>query len=104
MASIYQYNNLSVAKQCKNKGYTNASKPQIHMLLYAVESSLNSHAFTMSRPHLIDNRVGDWQQSLAPFRTHGLSEVVVFTPQKVSQGVDFMESITEIFIKLWSYH
>ena len=48
----------------------------------------------------IDNRVGDWQQSRDPFRTRGPSEVVVFTPQKVSQGVDFLESITEIFIKL----
>ena len=26
--------------------------------------------------------------------------VVVFTPQKVSQGVDFLDSITEILIKL----
>ena len=43
---------------------------------------------------VIDNRVGDWQQSRDPFRTRGPSEVVVFTPQKV------LESITEIFIKL----
>ena len=34
------------------------------------------------------SRVGDWQQSRDPFRTRGPSEVVVFTPQKVSQGVD----------------
>ena len=49
---------------------------------------------------IIDNRVGDWQQSRDPFRTRGPSEVVVFTPQKVSQGVDFQESITERFMML----
>ena len=48
----------------------------------------------------IDNRVGDWQQSRDPFRTRGPSEVVVFTPQNVSQGVDFLESITERFMML----
>ena len=48
----------------------------------------------------IDNRVGDWQQSRDPFRTRGPSEVVVFTPQKVSQGVYFLESITERFMML----
>ena len=46
---------------------------------------------------IIDNRVGDWQQSRDPFRTRGPSEVVV---QKVSQGVDFLESITERFMML----
>ena len=49
---------------------------------------------------IIDNRVGDWQQSRDPFRTRGPSEVVVFTPQKVSQGVDFQESIKERFMML----
>ena len=44
----------------------------------------------------IDNRVGDWKQSRDTFRALGLSEVVVFTPQEVSQGVDFFDSITEI--------
>ena len=49
----------------------------------------------------IDNRVGDWRD---PFRTRGPSEVVVFAPQKVLQGVDFLESITEISIKLGEGH
>ena len=44
----------------------------------------------------IDNRVGDWQQSRDQFRTRGPSEVVAFAPQKVLQGVDFLESITEM--------
>ena len=48
----------------------------------------------------IDNRVGDRQQSRDQFRTRGPSEVVVFTPQKVSQEVDFLESIIEIPIQL----
>ena len=48
----------------------------------------------------IDKRVGDWQQSHDPFRTCGISEVVVFAYQKVLQGVDFLESISEISIKL----
>ena len=41
---------------------------------------------------VIDNRVGDWQQSRDPFRTHGPSEVVV----KVSQGVDHRNIYTAL--------
>ena len=49
---------------------------------------------------IIDNKVGDWKQSRDTFRARGLSEVVVFTPQEVSQGKDFFDSITEISLQL----
>ena len=56
-------------------------------------------------PHLlygsnIDYRGGDWKQSRNTLRARGLCEVVVFTPQKVSQGVDFFDSCTKISLQL----
>ena len=38
--------------------------------------------------------VGDWKQSRDTFRARGLSEVVIFTPQEVSQGVDFFDDMS----------
>ena len=48
----------------------------------------------------IDYRGGDWKQSRNTLRARGLCEVVVFTPQKVSQGVDFFDSCTKISLQL----
>ena len=49
----------------------------------------------------IDSRERDWQPSRDPFRMRGLSEIVIFAPHKESQGVDFLESITEKLLKFF---
>ena len=49
-------------------------------------------SFSRKLTHIaIDNIVGDWKQSRDTFRARGLCEVVIFTPQEVSQGVDFFD-------------
>ena len=65
-----------------------------------VDATMPCEQADATMPYDIDYRGGDWKQSRNTLRARGLFEVVVFTPQKVSQGVDIFDSCTKISLQL----